>query len=352
MIDGSKEIPINHYLPSSSSDQLPDRSVISAECLAELLRSRSADKKLLILDCRAKTCIDYSLIIRGSKRLRLPSVLQRRLQSGTLTVTSLSPQLSTNECKVILVPDSMTSNSIASKVYDILAKKDYSVAFLAETMAEIAQTHPDITDEVDSNDENLMNLSREPLPDTSFILPSFAAQNRDRRKDTDLFPVQILPYLYLGNADTASNRQKLDAHGIRFIVNVTSNLANTFEEDSRFHYLKIAVDDTCSHNLAAHFDEAIQFIDEARAKGSAVLVHCLAGISRSVTICLAYLMHTMHSSLEDAFDLLLKRNGMIAPNFHFMGQLTDFERQLFSANGATQEPSSSCSNTSFSSSSE
>uniref|UniRef100_A0A1I8AD81 protein-tyrosine-phosphatase n=1 Tax=Steinernema glaseri TaxID=37863 RepID=A0A1I8AD81_9BILA len=293
-----------------------------------------------------------SRVVRGSKRLRLPSVLQRRLQSGTLTVTSLSSQLTTNECKVILVPDSIASSSVASKVYDILAKKDYSVAFLAETPAEIVQTHPDLIDEVDSNDENIMNLSREPLPDTSFILPSFAAQNRDRRKETDLFPVQILPYLYLGNADTAANRQKLDAHGIRFIVNVTSNLANTFEEDSRFHYLKIAVDDTCSHNLAAHFDEAIQFIDEARAKGSAVLVHCLAGISRSVTICLAYLMHTMHSSLEDAFDLLLKRNGMIAPNFHFMGQLTDFERQLVSAHGAPQEPSSSCSNTSFSSSSE
>ncbi|TMS38361.1 hypothetical protein L596_005103 [Steinernema carpocapsae] len=292
-------------------------------------------------------------IVHGSKRLRLPTVLQRRLQNGTLTVTSLSSQLSTNECKVILVPDSITSSSIASKVYDILAKKDYSVAFLAETPAEIVQAHPDLIDEVDSNDENLMNLNREPLPDSALILPSFSAQNRDRRKDaSDLFPVQILPYLYLGNADTASNRQKLDSHGIRFIVNVTSNLANTFEEDGRFRYLKIAVDDTCSHNLAAHFDEAIQFIDEARAKGSAVLVHCLAGISRSVTICLAYLMHTMHSSLEDAFDLLLKRNGMIAPNFHFMGQLTDFERQLFSTNGATQEPSSSCSNTSFSSSSE
>ncbi|TMS38360.1 hypothetical protein L596_005102 [Steinernema carpocapsae] len=61
MIDGSKEISINHYLPSSSADQLPDRNVISTECLAELLRARSPDKKLLILDCRAKTCIDYSL---------------------------------------------------------------------------------------------------------------------------------------------------------------------------------------------------------------------------------------------------------------------------------------------------
>lgn len=73
---------------------------------------------------------------------------------------------------------------------------------------------------------------------------------------------------------------------------------------------------------------AIAFIEQARDVKSSVLVHCYAGISRSVTICLAYLMQATHSTLEQAFDFLLKQNGSIAPNFHFMGQLIEFEKQL------------------------
>lgn len=61
-------------------------------------------------------------------------------------------------------------------------------------------------------------------------------------------------------------------------------------------------------------------------------MHCLAGISRSVTVCLAYLMYSLHSTLEEAFDLLLKQNGTIAPNFHFMATLTCWERQILREN--------------------
>jgi len=86
----------------------------------------------------------------------------------------------------------------------------------------------------------------------------------------------------------------------------------------------------CGKNYATNAPnlEAIALIDFAKQSGSSVLVHCYAGISRSVTICLAYLMHSLHASLDEAFDLLLKRSGTIAPNFHFMETLLGWERQL------------------------
>ena len=70
--------------------------------------------------------------------------------------------------------------------------------------------------------------------------------------------------------------------------------------------------------------------DEGRSKDEGVLVHCLAGISRSVTITMAYLMFKMNMSLNEAYDLVRSRKSNISPNFHFMGQLLDFERQLHS----------------------
>jgi protein-tyrosine phosphatase len=43
-------------------------------------------------------------------------------------------------------------------------------------------------------------------------------------------------------------------------------------------------------NIESVFYDAIFFIEEARKKGGKVYVHCVQGISRSATICLAYLI--------------------------------------------------------------
>lgn len=70
------------------------------------------------------------------------------------------------------------------------------------------------------------------------------------------------------------------------------------------------------------------FADEARKQERGVLVHCLAGVSRSVTITVAYLMARLSLSLNDAFNLVRARKSNVAPNFHFMEQLHTFEREL------------------------
>ncbi|XP_044538842.1 dual specificity protein phosphatase 9 [Gracilinanus agilis] len=68
--------------------------------------------------------------------------------------------------------------------------------------------------------------------------------------------------------------------------------------------------------------------DEAVSQNCGVLVHCLAGISRSVTVTVAYLMQKLHLSLNDAYDLVKRQKSNISPNFNFMGQLLDFEHSL------------------------
>lgn len=68
--------------------------------------------------------------------------------------------------------------------------------------------------------------------------------------------------------------------------------------------------------------------DEARSKNCGILVHCLAGISRSVTVTVAYLMQKLNLSLNDAYDFVKRKKSNISPNFNFMGQLLDFERTL------------------------
>uniref|UniRef100_A0A914HT97 protein-tyrosine-phosphatase n=1 Tax=Globodera rostochiensis TaxID=31243 RepID=A0A914HT97_GLORO len=53
--------------------------------------------------------------------------------------------------------------------------------------------------------------------------------------------------------------------------------------DDAHHFLRIPIKDSYCAKLLPHFDAAFKFIDEARKTGGKVLVHCLAGISRSPT---------------------------------------------------------------------
>jgi len=142
------------------------------------------------------------------------------------------------------------------------------------------------------------------------------------------FPVEIMPFLFLGNAQNSRDCDALDKHCIRYVVNVTPNLPNVFEDSGTIQYLQIPITDHWSQNLASFFPAAIHFIDTARERQEGVLVHCLAGISRSVTITVAYLMYKMSMSLNDAYDFVRRKKSNISPNFNFMGQLLDFERQL------------------------
>ncbi len=68
--------------------------------------------------------------------------------------------------------------------------------------------------------------------------------------------------------------------------------------------------------------------DAVKAKNGCVFVHCHAGISRSATICIAYIMKTMQLDLSKAYEFVKQKRPCISPNLHFMGQLLEFQKQL------------------------
>lgn len=71
-----------------------------------------------------------------------------------------------------------------------------------------------------------------------------------------------------------------------------------------------------------------------------MFVHCQAGISRSATICLAYLMRTNRVKLDEAFEFVKQRRSIISPNFSFMGQLLQFESQVLASSSCSTEAGS------------
>ncbi|CAD8075130.1 unnamed protein product [Paramecium sonneborni] len=135
--------------------------------------------------------------------------------------------------------------------------------------------------------------------------------------------------LYLGNLDSAGNGYLLNHYKICSILAAMSTQEYIY--DGNISSMFIRVDDADFVNLSQFFQQAFDFIDYHR-QFTNVLVHCYAGISRSATIVIAYLMKTFKMSLIQAFKYVQTQRPIINPNPGFMKQLQSFEAQIFCFN--------------------
>lgn len=58
------------------------------------------------------------------------------------------------------------------------------------------------------------------------------------------------------------------------------------------------------------------------------MVHCLAGVSRSVSLVLSYFIKHKSYTYEEAFNLVKSKRRIIYPNDGFISQLKAYEAKL------------------------
>ncbi len=133
-------------------------------------------------------------------------------------------------------------------------------------------------------------------------------------------PDEILPGLWLGGFCTAQNETWLRRVGIEYIADIGSDNTNVV---SGIHYLhpKPIVDDDPKEHISVYFNQTYVFIKRAMEQKKPLLVHCHAGVSRSVTIVCYYLMREYQLSFKDALDRIKQRRWGISPNHGFCSQL-------------------------------
>jgi len=147
-------------------------------------------------------------------------------------------------------------------------------------------------------------------------------------KDIENHPAsQVTNFLYVGNMKDASDPAVLARLGIDHVLNVTTAVPGYTPADT-ITYKQLHAADNGYQNLRQYFGEAFEFIDLARARGGAVLIHCQAGVSRSPTIAVAYLIKNFPMTMVDAYRFVKTRRSIISPNLNFMGQLLEFEQTL------------------------
>ncbi|XP_053673964.1 dual specificity protein phosphatase 14-like, partial [Anopheles nili] len=139
----------------------------------------------------------------------------------------------------------------------------------------------------------------------------------------------IVENLYLCGG--GANVDVLQKKGITLIINVTTEaeLDDTELPAENTRYLRIPELNRHETNLEPYFHKVADMIHQERKAGGAALVHCVAGMSRSVTLCLAYLMKYGQLSLRDAYDRVKTVRAQVEPNESFMLQLLGFQHKLF-----------------------
>ena len=135
---------------------------------------------------------------------------------------------------------------------------------------------------------------------------------------------QITETIYLGNVEAIiKEKRKLKKLGIKKILSVMPSFGTHFDS-YEFKQKIIEVDDDYRANIIQYFQECILFIEG----NDKIFIHCAAGMSRSPTIVIAYIMWKKRISLDEAIRFVREKRPAISPNANFMNQLKIFQDLL------------------------
>ena len=118
------------------------------------------------------------------------------------------------------------------------------------------------------------------------------------------------PFLYLGSLYT-SQEHHLIKYNIKHVIRLGTDFNISYNEPSRFNFYNFDIFDLPKEPIKELFKRANDIIEKARLNHENVLVHCHAGVSRSSTIILAYLMRYKGMSLYDAWCSTFKIRPII-----------------------------------------
>uniref|UniRef100_A0A0N5CFB6 Dual specificity protein phosphatase 14 n=1 Tax=Strongyloides papillosus TaxID=174720 RepID=A0A0N5CFB6_STREA len=137
---------------------------------------------------------------------------------------------------------------------------------------------------------------------------------------------ELVPGLFICgvSALTPDNMRK---NKIGLIVNATEEVPN-LKSLGDIARSKLWIKDLSSENIFSHLEPLADQIHLILADGGKVLVHCVAGVSRSATICLAYLTKYYCKNLREAYHLMCSKRPMVRPNLGFWRQLITFEQLI------------------------
>ncbi len=126
--------------------------------------------------------------------------------------------------------------------------------------------------------------------------------------------------LYLGSQYVSHDDLKLN--GIKTVIDMRDDRRDALPCDT---YYNFPIEDSPKIDISGIIVEVCEIIHKELSIGRPVYVHCAAGISRSTTIIIAYLMKYMNMSYDNAYAYVKDKRIVINPNSGFVKQLRQLE---------------------------
>ena len=143
---------------------------------------------------------------------------------------------------------------------------------------------------------------------------------------------EVIPFengiggIFIGNYNSVEIELRLLEKGIKSVLTVASGTGLKYSE--KIQHKIIEAEDVPSFDLSYAFDEGADYIDKQRNLGNTIIVHCYAGISRSSSMIVAYLMKYKKMNFDDAITLIRKNRPIAHPNSGFTKQLKIYQEKL------------------------
>ncbi|XP_069484809.1 dual specificity protein phosphatase 16 [Ambystoma mexicanum] len=281
-------------------------------------------EKVLLIDSRP--FVEYNTAhILDAVNINCSKLMKRRLQQDKVVITELIQHSAKHKVEIdcelqqVVVYDqnspdvsSLSPESFLAVLLGKLQSRFCFVHLLSGGFAEFAACFPGLCE------------GKATLVPSCISQPCLPVSN--------IGPTRILPHLYLGCQRDVLNRELMQQNDIGYVLNA-SNTCPKPDFIPESHFLRVPVNDSFCEKILPWLDKSVDFIEKAKANNGRVLVHCLAGISRSATIAIAYIMNRMDMSLDEAYRFVKEKRPTISPNFNFLGQLLDFEKKIKAKTG-------------------
>ncbi|CAK9008051.1 Dual specificity protein phosphatase 1 (AtDsPTP1) [Durusdinium trenchii] len=152
---------------------------------------------------------------------------------------------------------------------------------------------------------------------------------------------EVLLGLWFGGEGCAMDAQGRQENGITHVLSILSTFEMGFVPDAEMvltgNWKIYHRENRPTADMLNILDDCVDFINDAMTARGRICVHSLEGESRSVCVCLAYLVKTLGMNLRAAVELMKNNRPDIKLNRGFWRQIVAFEEHVHGTASFSEE---------------